>query len=84
MGHIPTKLQRFPTSSFRDLLWTDRLTDTAKTVHAGSIDGAQLIIGNTVTDHAVERSISMTSDKPHTSTNWLDVTIRWRVLVKVR
>jgi len=46
IGHSPTKLQ-FPTSSFRDFLKTDRLTDrqtdAAITIPARSIAGAQII-----------------------------------------
>jgi len=40
-GHIPTKLHRLPTSSFRDFLRTDRrtnwLTDAAKNIPARSV-----------------------------------------------
>jgi len=34
LGHIPTKLYRFPTDSFRDFVQSDKHTDVAKTDHA--------------------------------------------------
>jgi len=56
MGHIPTKLQQFPKSSFRDFERTDKHTDATK--------------NNTCSQHSWHASnerLSNTRRKLHTS-----------------